>query len=217
MNCVVRVKAEVDRKTLGMADAGRMTRILALLTTRPSEERLSLKSWSKRLRIKATKRVAWHLIRGFPGGARPPYSVDYATAKKCRNPTILFSCDVTCHIVWALKFRPRLHFAWNYMKLSIPFSLIPRNHGTTRQCNRPEDHKTVPEATKSRSIIRFLLQHSTDQQRDTPSGIAVPPLGLTAGSATLDRWSHCSISCCAESRPQALSDKTVLVQRTNAL
>lgn len=96
-------------------------------------------------------------------------SVDHTTAKKCHSPTMLFSCDVICHLVWALKFRPRLHFAWNYMKLPIPFSLISSNHGTTRQCNRSEDHKTVPEAATPRSFIRFLLQHSTAQQRETPS------------------------------------------------
>lgn len=38
------------------------------------------------------------------------FSEHHVVAKKPYGPTVRFSCDVTCHLVWALKFRPRRHF-----------------------------------------------------------------------------------------------------------
>lgn len=89
-----------------------------------------------------------------------------------RNPVAQPSAfQVVSHVTWSrrLSSRPRQHFAGNYMMLPIPFTLISSNHGTTRQCNRSEDQKAVPRAATPRSFIRFLLQYSTDQQRETPS------------------------------------------------
>ena len=98
------------------------------------------------------------------------FSEHHLVAKKPYGPTVRFSCDVTCHLVWALKLRPRRHFVRPQLhEAAHSFSFISSDHGTSRQCNSSEDHKAVPEAATPRSFMRFHLQYSTDQQRETPS------------------------------------------------
>ena len=43
---------------------------------------------------------------------------------------------------------------------AIPLFHISRNHGTSRQCKRPDDHTAVLKAAKPRSFILFHIQFS---------------------------------------------------------